>query len=193
MPDHQRACSPVELGAWAQLPDSVPKSGFGATIEQPFDIGGFSRRTPEPVSGVERIYSEWAALPEATREGLRIPLSRLNSALRRSSAIDQAIDLGVALEALFLESSENSELSFRLSVRAARFLRSELADRQELAQFVRRVYAVRSAAVHRGRIPEQIHGLTAHRALDRAASLAAEALRLVIARDKPDWDALLLG
>ena len=52
----------------------------------------------------------------------RVPLERLNMAIRRVSQVDSAIDTGIALEALFLsdQSDDRGELTFRLRVRGAR-------------------------------------------------------------------------
>lgn len=58
---------------------------------------------------------------------------------------DKVIDLMIAFEALYLP--ENSELSFRLSLRIARFLEDEY-NPSELFEFMKKAYKVRSKFVH---------------------------------------------
>jgi len=65
----------------------------------------------------------------------------------RARAEDQILDLMIAAEALFLP-EESGELSYRLALRGAHFLGTELGSRTAVYQFLRNAYAVRSKIAH---------------------------------------------
>src|SRR6266436_8665068 len=87
-----------------------------------------SARVQAPDCGAPAGRSDFAAGSE-----LRVPMQRLNSAMRRKSAVDSAIDLGIALESIFLRDTtdDRSELTFKLRVRSEEHT-SELQSRLHL-------------------------------------------------------------
>ena len=52
---------------------------------------------------VQLIHSLFARLSGEMKRRLKVPLERLNQAKRRLKLVDRAIDLGIALESLFLQ------------------------------------------------------------------------------------------
>lgn len=77
---------------------------------------------------------------------------RFNAAMDRGYLDDAVIDYMIAAEALFLKDSGNpedrGELGYRLSLRAAHFLGTDTADRQEVLRFMKRAYDIRSGIAH---------------------------------------------
>jgi hypothetical protein len=121
-------------------------------------------------------------------------MSRLQSAVAGvQGRVNGAIDVGIALEALFLTNDEQSELGFRLKYRAAKYLRSSFEERKLIRADVGVLYALRSAAVHRGSIGAQFRERPTEDLLMLGASLASEAVKRMINDGRiPDWDKLLL-
>jgi hypothetical protein len=119
-------------------------------------------------------------------------MERLNSAMRRPSLVDSAIDLGIALESIFLPDGRGA-LTFRLRVRAARWLGSTPEERKRLSVMVGDLYAVRSKAVHEGRVPDVIHERTTRELLEEGYELTARALVALISKGDPDWDEVMYG
>jgi len=150
---------------------------------------------PSPVAAVVEgscLFSNWLGLTEERRVELRVPMQRLNSAMRRSSPVDSAIDLGIALESIFLPDGRGA-LTFRLRVRAARWLGSTPAERRCLSVTVDDLYKVRSMAVHGGRVPDTIRGRQARELLEEGYGLTATGLVALIRKGDPDWDAVTYG
>ncbi len=122
-------------------------------------------------------------------------MQRLNSAMRRKSAVDSAIDLGIALESIFLRDTtdDRSELTFKLRVRASRWLGATPEERGGLSALLRDLYAARSSAVHRGYVSDSIRGKPTHELLEEGHKLAAGALVRLIETGNPNWDVVTYG
>jgi len=116
-------------------------------------------------------------------------MQRLNSAMRRLSQGDAAIDLGVVFEILFLpeERADRSELSFRLRLRAARYLEDDPQERRRVFSLINDLYKARSAAVHTGHLPERINNVPVQDLLGKGFDIAAGALGRMISDGEPDW------
>lgn len=190
-------CAPVILGKWIEPDEWVPAvGGSSASIEQLFNVGGFNSFPSNLDSNkLNSIFQHWAVLPEKEKKHLRIALKRLNAALRKTTPVDSAIDLGIALESIFLTDREpdRGELTFTLRLRAARLLGNNEISRIELSKFFGTLYKIRSAAVHTGIIEETYAGLPTRFILDRGYALAARAIEHTILNGKLDWQSLVFG
>jgi len=124
---------------------------------------------------------------------------RLNAAMRRRHDADKAIDLGIALEALFLRGSDAADKRYQVAVRCAFLLGQTPAAKHRAFQLAGVIYHLRNRAVHRGEIDagdlkEPFKGAKLESVLHDGGRLVAEATsRFIEARDEPDWDALVLG
>jgi hypothetical protein len=102
---------------------------------------------------------------------------------RRVSAGDRLIDLVIALEALFSPKGP-TELSFRISHRAALLLGRDPGERREIGHFLRTIYSGRSKLVHEGAnpfVPSKKRGSLSDGDLRRTGDLVREAiLRLAV-------------
>ena len=112
--------------------------------------------SPDQIQRAGILCAQFRGLDERDKEHLRIPLDRLNRSKDRVNTVDSAIELGIALESLFLTDDEKGEIGFRLRTRTARFLETEEAARLNTALLVRDLYDLRSTAVHTGRLKNMV-------------------------------------
>jgi hypothetical protein len=187
--------APVNLGSWDELSPWVPQRGSSAAIKLPLNMGGRFEKKNYDWSKAKPIHEKWVRLSAKEKRHLRVPLQRLNTAMRRGHGVDSAIDLGIALEAVFLSDREpdRGELGFTLRVRAARLLKADRDSRQELSRFMRMLYEIRSSAVHTGEILEVIGGMRVHRILEKGYLLTAQAIEHIIMNGEPDWQAIVFS
>lgn len=102
---------------------------------------------------------------------------------------DRLIDLRIALESLYLDSS-GGELGFRLSITGARHLGVGLDEREEIRKTLADFYRLSSKVIH-GTLPK---GSAAASLVERTTKLCRNGiLKIVEQRDRPDWTELLLG
>jgi hypothetical protein len=175
-------CSPVAVGSWSQLiGPGVPMTtagGYGYNHEtafmNPVTLGPFDAQE------AQLLIKAFFQHQENIRQDLRVPLDRLNRAIRGTNIVDQAIDLGIALEAmLFHGSNDNKELSFRLSLRGAWFSGTDGPDRLDRYRLLKNLYDLRSRAVHNGhlKIKQEAHNRAL---LRRGFTLCADLLKKII-------------
>lgn len=178
---------------WVEPPQWAPLTPVGYSV--PPGEGRYRSDvwTDEHCSAAYTLLQNFRGLPLLDKEALRIPLQRLNMAMRGLSPVDSAIDLGIALEALFLN-DERGELTFRLKLRAARHLGKNSNEREFIFQIVGDLYKLRSAAIHTGKIPTHpIKGRSAPELLEEGFRLTAKAIRLCINNGVPDWSKVQLS
>ena len=102
---------------------------------------------------------------------------------------DRIIDLRIALEALYLDST-GGELGFRLSLTGARHLRTNLDDRQAVRRSLVDFYGFASRVIHGAPIGRSIDVTL----VDMATDLCREGiLKIVEQRNQPRWTDLLLS
>lgn len=78
---------------------------------------------------------------------VQIGINRLKYATERNSDEDKVIDCFIGLESIFLK-SDNTEVTFKISLRIAKTLESIPEKQQELFDFIKRMYKVRSKVAH---------------------------------------------
>lgn len=182
--------APYVLASWLEPPDWAPVFAGGYSMPH---LEGIPRSHDWPEAACEQarsVYQAFAKLEEGRKARLRLAMQRLNTAMRRLSPVDAAVDLGIVMEALFLQDmqGERGELTYRLRVRAARYLGSDSADRRRLSELIRKLYTARSIAVHTGRVEDTIGGVATRDLLTQGFSLAASTLVRFIFDGDPDWD-----
>ena len=107
----------------------------------------------DQVNEALQLYESLTSLNPTTRTSLAVPIDRLIASTSAKAPVDRVIDLGIALESLYL-SEERNELVFRLRTRAAKHLEYDLDKRRELSNLLKAFYNARSDAVHTGMTPE---------------------------------------
>ena len=87
---------------------------------------------------------------QADDAALTFALRRFADAYARTRDDDRIVDYWVALESMF--SKETSEVTYRVSMRAARFIGATADERSDLRERLKRSYGVRSKLVHGVRV-----------------------------------------
>ena len=107
------------------------------------------------------------------------------------------IDLGIALEALYLGNRDNQELRFKLALRASWHLGKNKTNRQELFRRCRQIYDYRSQAVHRGVFLEKGTSAEREEFIKGAQDLCLRSIKTAIAQGIPkndkEWETWVLG
>ena len=150
-----------------------------------------------PVSNLceQGLHRAWKLLNELQRrldsdQRFQIAVSRwVKAAIPGAMNPDRMIDLRIALEALYLDSSEG-ELGFRLSVTGARHLRTNLDDRKAVRKSLSDFYRFGSRIVHGTPVGRSADVVLVNTAND----LCREGiLKIVEDGNQPNWTDLLLG
>ncbi len=146
-------CAPAFLHmTWAQPADInyLPDVGSGWHTS---DAAHFRHVPPIPFdqSLLDLFHTYLAKTHSDRQKKFRIPMARLNRALSAKAEVDQAIDLGIALESLLLHDIEQpTELSFRLRLRGANLRGGSVDERRSAMAKLNELYDLRSKAVHLG-------------------------------------------
>lgn len=192
--------SPALYGSWTAPSASVPypNSGYAMTYYSP-------EKTHSPVKEfseldlveLERIHQIFVNLQESRRRQLRICLWRLNRAIRTHPSSDSAIDLGISMESLFLdEGNISGELTYKLSLRAAKVLKAGYKERSNVKKKFKQLYSIRSKAVHEGRIGRTVSNkdkTPTKELLLEGYSLVRDAIIWSIENPGIDWSSVELG
>jgi hypothetical protein len=189
----------VALINTALLPDDLPiRQSFSATtFMQPLSLIHFDdyKFTSEDGARCQHIVELYNRIPEVLRTRLLISINRLHSGMARYGTVDGAIDLGIALESLFLPDA-SSELTYRLKIRGGRLLGSEPQERLRIGRELEKIYHVRSTAVHSGTLPKKpgIDGFaTVTDLILHGYMLLARSVVAIMEEQISDWDAYLLA
>ena len=147
------------------------------------------------VEAIKTLYRGLTELPPETWDKLRISIDRWAKSMAEKDPIDQIIDLGIALETLYVPDAQG-EVRFRFALHAAWHLGKNKPQRQKLREEFTEIYDARSDIVHTG----QLRGKRAKSTFDasafviRAQDLCWQGITTVIEAAKiPDWKNLILG
>ena len=187
--------SPLRVASWFEPPEWAPVMVGGYSINVQ---GGPSRSRPltsQLLSKAVRLFKKWLALPKSRQTELRIPIGRMITAMRRESLVDEAIDLGIALESVFLGelSDDRTELGFQLRIRGSRWLGGNYGQRMRVYRLLRGLYKARSIAVHTGQLPASVDGSGTRELLNQGYEVTSQALALLVQKAAPDWIKVLLS
>ena len=191
---------------WAEGEHFFPGNG-GVLLSHPRrPMGRAVRIGRAEIDEAIRLYE---VLNEKTdlREKLQIPIDRWIRSKVPGRDVDKIIDLGIALEALYLSDiDEPTELAFRLRLHAAWYLRKNENHRKDLMKEFREIYDWRSSAVHKGKIPKKEIGTKSKKKkipyteeevaafIQRAQDLCRQSiLKILEDGEFPKWNRLILG
>jgi Apea-like HEPN len=155
------------IGSWVQFDNEIADIiGPSFYLHRPgvFDHGLWQlSRKPVVLTGrdIVRLFHLFGELKPADKDVMRIALDRLSRALRAGDGVDNAIDLGIALEAMLLHGigkNDRGELRSRLSIRGATFLGGEKPERLRILKLLKDAYDLRSMAVHSGVLKKEKKG-----------------------------------
>ena len=186
--------------SWRFLPyDEVANCwGIGGGSSWMYDSSPDRRTaiTPVQIHEAKATYELLTSMAPDNRTRLSVPIDRLIESWSGKGYVDRIIDVAIALESLYLP-EHDTEMSYRLRNRGARFLESELSQRQMLAAQLKAFYGVRSKAVHTGKIPDR-HKVGNRRVktvelIGMVQELCLRSIRQVIDHGFPDWQKVELG
>ena len=127
------------------------------------------------------------------QDNLKTAISRWRESMRWSVGIwDQAVNLRISLEALYLNDIKNSgEFGYRLSSRSAWHLGLKSGEREKLFDDTRKFYSLASKAVHANNLKMTLHDVDL---IDRAREICRSGIIKTIKDNKVyDWSKLVLG
>ena len=162
------------------------------------DLFGDSTVTGEVQIGEAKRLYEKLVNPNSNVAGrLQIPIDRWIKSKTSQTPEDKIIDLGIALEALYLsETDYNREITFRFSLHAAWHLGKDKEQRKALMQEFKAIYKWRSMVVHTGKLPKKIMNEPeeAEAFIAKAQDLCRDSILKILEDGKfPDWNDLILG
>ena len=198
-------CSVESIMAWTSLLDyeifdlstsrGIGASGYSSTMPLSGLHDSVQLRLSQ-MDTIKTLYIGLTQVPTATWEKLRIPIDRWAKAMAEENPIDQIIDLGIALESLYVPDSQG-ESSYRLALHAAWHLGKSKADRRKLLKEFRQIYAARSDVVHTGRLRNERAKASFDMAklVARAQDLCWQGITSVTKAGyiPPDWSDLVMG
>ena len=131
------------------------------------------------------------------REKLRIPTDRWIQSKVSKMHVDKMIDLGIALEALYVTS--HRKIGKRLRDHASWYLGKDNEDQAKLNKEFKEIYEWRSKAVHTGELPNKTKKTPftpqeVKQFIERAQDLCRESIMKILEDGEfPDWNSLILG
>lgn len=134
---------------------------------------------------------------------LQIPIDRWIKSNANKDSIDKIIDLGIALEALYLSEGTREQLSFQFRLRASWHLGKNKKHRKKLIDEFQAIYILRSKVVHNGSVPNKIQirkgeePIATSEFIPRAQDLCRDSIIKILEDGEfPDddyWKDLILG
>ena len=147
----------------------------------------------------KETYEALVRTNSTTLSSLKIPIDRWMRAQTAEEEVQSAIDLGIALEALYLN-EQTTELSYRLRLRIAWHLGYDKESRINIMKGVSELYRLRSDAVHKGKFTKKsTKGIkSARETLGFVSNLCRMGLLKVIygeplPKEAEEWDRFILG
>lgn len=160
------------------------------------------------IAEAKRLYEMLVKLDSDPRKKLQIAIDRWIKSKTSQTPEDKMIDLGVALESLFLPKNKTDQLSLSFRLRAAWHLGESKAHRKELIDEFDAIYTLRSEAVHNGELSPKVKirkgnkvkqgkSILTSEFIPRAQELCrASIIKILEGRKSPDddyWKDLILG
>ena len=178
-------------------------NGGGSVGSYPGPFGNSTEAKESQIQDAKHLYDILVNPNLNVGNKLRIPIDRWIRSKVSTNRVDRIIDLGIALESLYLSDLDDSNaLSFQLGLRAAWHLGNNKQKRSELQKEFREIYDWRSKVVHTGRLPKKKKGKKkipfteseAAKFIARAQELCRKAiLKTMDAGKVPSWKDLILG
>jgi Apea-like HEPN len=108
-------------------------------------LSGFYRLTSDDAPLILQLFEKLEKLADDNQ--LALALRRYNDAHERVRPEDKIVDCWIGLEALFA-SDASQEVTFRVSLRAAKLIGSDEEHRFEIYKRLKKLYKTRSSVVH---------------------------------------------
>ena len=145
-----------------------------------------SALTAENLKEAIRLQSDLCAPPTAVHTALRY---WLKSKARRLDVEDRLVFLRTALEALFLDDGNRTELTFRLATHGAWYTGRNRVERRDRYDVLKNVYGAASGAVHSGRVKKD----SAELLKDGQAICRQAIMKRLRSKQEPVWRDIVFG
>ena len=172
---------------------AVSRTGQSPAYSSLFHTNGKTREIDgEDVRRAMSLYSTRKTLRSEVAQKLKVPMDRWRRSKMDENPVDAFINLGTALESLYLEDIGNAgEFRFRMAIRAAWYLGNDGAERKSIFDDFRKIYDLRSKAVHTGNLNRTER---APEFMANAQALCLKSIVKVIGDGTfPNWDQLVMG
>ena len=117
-------------------------------------FGGSIKVREIQIKEAERLYRILVNLDSNVRKKLRIPIDRWIKSKTGWDPVDKMIDLGIALEALYVTSKNH--ISRKLCYRASWYLAENAAHQKDLETEFEAIYNYRSAVIHNRELKDEV-------------------------------------
>ncbi len=162
-------------------------------------FGDSTKAGKAEIDEAKRLYEVLVNLDSNIGEKLQIPIDRWIKSKTGGNPIDKIIDLGIALEALYIPDGGSGEITFKLAARATWHLGRDKEHRKKLKKEFTQIYDWRSKAVHTGALPtkKKRKPFTEEEVvkfIQRAQHLCRQSIMKILEEGKfPEWNDLILG
>ena len=146
--------------------------------------------TEEDAEAALSLYRAREALPSTTATRLSVAVDRWIRSHTDRLIVDKFIDLGIALESLYLSDGNTAELRFRLALHAAWHLGASSSERMLLMREFRTIYDLRSKAVHTGRVDDSAD--TRDTLASAQEHCRQSIIKFITDGEFPEWDRLVV-
>ncbi|MEQ1866664.1 MAG: hypothetical protein ABL996_18660 [Micropepsaceae bacterium] len=181
------------LASWAEPTENILQDFVGTStqsypdLSNPAVFGSSLTAAPLDEIATADTFLRFSDFSGADRAALCTAIDRIGAALRWKTEVDKAIDLGIALEVLLLHDLDDpGELTYRIGLRGAQFLGGDTAARLSNFRRLKKIYALRSKAVHKGTVEADEKAAST---LEDAVAISKAITRKLIANGRfPEWE-----
>ena len=177
--------------------------GTGGSIRFSRLFGNSVEAGQSEIDKAKYLYGCLTNLNMETLKKMKIPIGRWIKSHTSQISEDKMIDLGIALESLYLSGTESkNEIRFRFSLHAAWHLGKDKEHREGLMKNFKAIYDWRSAVVHTGKFPKKGKGKKkrsytqeeVREFIRSAQDLCRDSIIKILEDGKfPNWNDLILG
>ena len=187
--------APTPMAMWGQFDRWVNcwPTSQGSVYTEEFDLintNNMLLKSSETKEKIATVCHAFLSLSSKQQEKLYIPLTRLNNALIRKDFRNKVIELGIAIESIIInDSDEKGELTYKIQLRAAKLLgaNASYAERKEIQLLFKKLYNYRSTIVHgRSFNKKDNYVIDFH----KGVSKTAQAIEIILlkSKDVTDWN-----
>ena len=174
-----------------------PRDGTIASLIQANRFRNSTKADEDHIEKAKCLYKSLVDFDSNDRNKLQIPIDRWIKSIAPESDVDKMIDLGIALEALYVTDG-GGDTTYKLAIRAARHLGKDKKDREDLLAKFKQIYKCRSKAVHAGHVDTTVkfgkEKISMSKFITHARDLCLRSIKKILDKGKfTDWDSLILG
>ena len=172
-------------------------------LHTPQENSSFTTIDETRIKKIKDRYRELVNLSSDVAKKLQIPIDRWIKSKTEDNPVDKMIDLGIALESLYLSGTDSkNEIRFRFSLHAAWHLGESKEHREGLMKKFKAIYDWRSPVVHTGKLPNKGRGKKkrlytqeeVREFIRSAQDLCRDSIIKILEDGEfPDWNNLILG